>query len=124
MPRRENIKQQPRSFLFLFFIFNLFAIHNLQRIKFVISEYDKRSLPDWINLRREAAHRQHSRWSFLHYWRLSRGQQRFNRRGGRSGIVVEAKTISLRENAPFQDNPTRLQDFLLLVMRVGKNLVP
>uniref|UniRef100_T1IEP5 Uncharacterized protein n=1 Tax=Rhodnius prolixus TaxID=13249 RepID=T1IEP5_RHOPR len=40
-------------------------------------------------MRREAAHRQHSRWSFLHYWRLSRGQQRFNRRGGRSGIVVE-----------------------------------
>uniref|UniRef100_T1I5Z7 Uncharacterized protein n=1 Tax=Rhodnius prolixus TaxID=13249 RepID=T1I5Z7_RHOPR len=25
----------------------------------------------------------------IHYWRLSRGQQRFNRRGGRSGIVVE-----------------------------------
>uniref|UniRef100_T1I4U0 Uncharacterized protein n=1 Tax=Rhodnius prolixus TaxID=13249 RepID=T1I4U0_RHOPR len=41
-------------------------------------------------MRREAAHRQHSRWSFLLYWRLSRGQQRFNRRGGRSGIVVEA----------------------------------
>uniref|UniRef100_T1HY20 Uncharacterized protein n=1 Tax=Rhodnius prolixus TaxID=13249 RepID=T1HY20_RHOPR len=40
-------------------------------------------------MRREAAHRQHSRWSFLLYWRLSRGQQRFNRRGGRSGIVVE-----------------------------------